>query len=301
MSQETGSTRGQTRRRVQELLAARGIRPSKSLGQCFLIDLNLLGLLVQHAELDGTELVLEVGTGTGSLSELLADGARVLVTVEIDPRLYDLARRDVLATRANVLVLCTDALQGKHRIHPLLTAAVDVCYRRYDCSTRKLVANLPYSIATPFILNLLYAEAERWQRFVVTVQRELAEKMAAGPSDPDYGAVSVLVQAVAQVRILRRLSRSVFWPKPDVQSAMLLIEPAQERYGRIADREAFRRFVHRLWAGRRKQLATACRELLGIHDAAERLKAIGFDPQQRVERLAVVQFVELFLRGIGNE
>ena len=298
---QAGQPKGQTRRRIQSLLAGRGIRPSKSLGQCFLVDLNLLQLLVEAAELDGSELVLEVGTGTGSLTELLAATARVVVTAEIDARLYDLTRQAVLCSLPNVFMLCCDALETKHRVHPLLMAAVHHCANRFGCSVWKLVANLPYNIATPLIINLLYAGEQQWERFVVTVQRELAEKMAAGPGDPDYGAVSVLVQSVAEVQILRRLGQSVFWPRPEVQSAMVQIRPIGDRYRSIADLERFRQFVHQLWSKRRKKLATACRELFGWRDAAARLEAEGLDPESRVERLPVDAFGMLFRAGVGTD
>lgn len=286
---------GHSLRKLRSLLRSAGLRPRKELGQCFLIDLNLLRRLVSLAELSAADAVLEVGAGTGSLTELLACAAGVVAAVEIDGGLYRIAR-EVLRTYPNVVVLRCDALRSKHEPHPLVLETLRAARRAFGCTGQKLVANLPYNIATPLVLELLYGP-DWWDRMVVTIQVELAEKMAASVGHPDYGAVSVLAQAVASVRIDRRVPRSAFWPQPEVVSAIVVIEPRAElRAGLPA---GFRGWVHRLWGRRRRKLRTALRELtaLGTRQLDELLERLGLEGERRVERLTVEDFVRL-IRGL---
>lgn len=291
-SASPSEARGHTLNRLRQLLAEAGVRPRKDLGQCFLIDLNLLRRVVVLADLRNTDAVLEVGTGTGSLTELLSQEAGVVVSVEIDRGLYTIAR-SVLTGLQNVVLLRCDALKSKHETHPLVLTSLNAAMDAFGCTSRKLVANLPYNIATPLIVNLLYG-LQPWDRMVVMTQLELAEKLAAGPGHPEYGAVSVLVQAVATVTIDRRVPRACFWPRPDVVSALVVIEPDAARRDRLPD--TFREDVHRLWSKRRKKLRGVLRELTGWDNRQidETLSEAGIkDGEQRIERLTVEEFVRL--------
>ncbi|GIV26218.1 MAG: hypothetical protein KatS3mg027_0032 [Bacteroidia bacterium] len=172
--------------------------------------------------------------------------------------------------------------------------------RNFGCRVHKLVANLPYQIATPLVLNLLYGKLP-WHLMVVTTQLELAEKMAAGPGHPDYGAVSVLVQAAAAVAIDRRIPRSAFWPRPEVVSAIVVIRPDDAR--RNALPPGFAGWVHRLWSKRRKKIGGALKELTGRDDRqiSELLASSGIDPETRVEKLPPEKFVELIQALAASE
>src|SRR5207247_3770819 len=136
------------------LLASHGILPKNKLGQNFLIDLNLIDLVVRTAELTPADLVLEVGTGTGSLTARLAETAGAIVSVEVDPVMQDMAR-ELLGDRTNVRLLRADALRNKNELNPAVLAALTETRERFTTARLKLVANLPYAVATPVISNLL--------------------------------------------------------------------------------------------------------------------------------------------------
>src|SRR3954451_2001491 len=144
----------QTLSYVKALLDARGLRPKNKLGQNFLIDLNLLDLVARTAELDPRDLALEVGTGTGGLTTRLADQAGAVLSVELDPVIHELAR-ELVGPRPNVRLMRADALRTKNELNPDVLAALDQLAEAHNCERVKLVANLPYAVATPVISNLL--------------------------------------------------------------------------------------------------------------------------------------------------
>src|SRR5262249_27460688 len=158
------------------------------LGQNFLIDLNLIDLIVRAAEVGPQDAVLEVGTGTGSLTAKLAEHAGAVATVEID-RMFQPVARQVVGDRPNVTFLLGDALERKNELNPDMLTTWDAAYSRHGCTRRKLVANLPYVIATPLVSNLLITDIPV-ERMVVMVQWEIAERMRATPGTKDYNALS---------------------------------------------------------------------------------------------------------------
>jgi 16S rRNA (adenine1518-N6/adenine1519-N6)-dimethyltransferase len=255
MNNPESLTPRQTLSHIQRLLATRGIRPKNKLGQCFLIDLNLVDLIVRTAELTHNDVVLEVGAGTGSLTARLADEAGAVVSVEIDSTVHALAREHV-GERANVQLLQTDALRNKNELNPAVLAALRTADSVFHCTRFKLVANLPYAVAAPIIANLLIGERPI-TRMVVTVQWEIAERLTAGPRTSAFSALSVLVQSLADVSIVRRLAPSVFWPRPKVESAIVQIDPDPAKRAQITDVRGFREFLRDLYTHRRKNLRGA--------------------------------------------
>ena len=199
-----------------------GIRPHTKRGQNFLIDLNLLRVLFESAAVDRNDVVLEVGTGTGSLTAMLAQAAAAVVTVEIDPAMFELASRGAAPAGQ-----CRHAPRRRPaRQEPAQSGR---CrggragnWPRRRAGDWKLVANLPYHVATPVLGNLL-GEDQPPRTMTVTIQKELAQRIAARPGSKDYGALSIWVQAQARAEILRTLPPEVFWPRPKVDSAFLQI------------------------------------------------------------------------------
>jgi len=248
------STR-QTLSYLRGLFEAHGIRPKNKLGQNFLIDLNLLDLLVRTAELTRADLVLEIGSGTGSLSLQLAALAGAVLCVEVDPAFAELTRR-AIAGRDNVVLLHADALKNKNELNPELLQALEDLHRQCGCANLKLVANLPYVVATPVIGNLLMSSL-RLERMVVTVQLEIAMRLTAEPGTKEYGALSVLVQSLADVELVRRLPASAFWPRPKVESAIVQIRPNEAKRALVGDVLRFRHFLRDLYVHRRKNLRSA--------------------------------------------
>jgi len=283
-----------TQTEIRALLAQAGLRPDRRLGQHFLVDSNLVRLLVAEADLGPDDTVLEVGAGVGNLTELLVEHAGAVVAVEIDPHLADIARGR-LAGAANLDLVRTDALKDKHTLSPAMVERVQ-SRRAQVGGSLKLVANLPYAAATPLLAELLLAGPVP-DRLVFTVQKEVADRLAAAPATRDYGPVGVLVQALAEVQVLRRLAPSVFWPRPRVWSAMVRILPSAQRRRRIADLATFRAVLDGLFGHRRKQAARSLalsKTLQGTPgDWAERLRAVGLDPAARGETYSVPDIVRL--------
>jgi 16S rRNA (adenine1518-N6/adenine1519-N6)-dimethyltransferase len=285
----------QTLSYLRNLFEERGIRPKKKLGQNFLIDLNLLDLLVNTAELSKADLALEVGSGTGSLTARLADGAGAVVSVELEPAFCDLTA-EAVAGRSNVILLHLDILQGKNLLNPKVLETVVETKRRFGCERLKLTANLPYAVATPVISNLLLSDLNV-ERMVVTVQWEIAERLTAAVGEKAFGALAVLVQSVADVAIIRRLPPTVFWPRPQVDSAIVLIRPDSEKRAKVGDVARFRVFLRDLYTHRRKNLRGA---LAGWpsgrrekDEVDHKLVELGIDGTVRAEALDLDQHLRL--------
>jgi len=242
------------RRRFEEA----GIRPHTKFGQNFLIDLNLLDVLFQAAAVDGNDVVLEVGTGTGALTARLAQQAAAVVTVEVDPPMFQLASEE-LHRFQNVVMLQVDALRNKNQLNPVVLEAIRAQLEAAPGRRLKLVANLPYNIATPILSNLLAQEPPF--SMTATIQKELAERIAARPGSKDYGALSIWIQAQCRVEILRVLPPEVFWPRPKVWSAFIQITLDEGLRKRIPERKFFHDFVRGMFCHRRKFLRS---ELLSV-------------------------------------
>ena len=247
----------------------------KELGQHFLVDENLLGVIGRLAELAPEDVVLEVGPGLGVLTSFLADRTDHVHAVELD-RSLEPPLREALADRANVELHFGDALR-------LDLGALDP-------APTKLVSNLPYNIATPLVVESLdgLPSVGLW---CVMVQREVADRFFAEPSTKAYGAVSVLVQLAAERTGFHAVSRTVFRPRPNVDSALV----AFRRRERPHDFARVKRLVTAAFAHRRKRLANSL-ELAGVvtrEEATGALASIGRDPAARAEELAPPEFVAL--------
>jgi 16S rRNA (adenine1518-N6/adenine1519-N6)-dimethyltransferase len=285
----------QTLSYLRNLFEAHGIQPKSKLGQNFLIDLNLLDVLVQAAELTPRDLLVEIGSGTGSLTARLADQAKVVLAVELDPAFIELLR-EAVGHRENVRMLYSDALKNKNEIHPQVLAALAELWQKSECDRIKLVANLPYAVAVPVIGNFLISSFA-FERMVVTVQWEIAARLLAEPGSKDYGALAVLVQSLASVSLVRKLPPAVFWPRPQVASAIILIRPEAEKRARVGDVSRWRHFLRELYVHRRKNLRGALAGLPSARrDKAEvdrKLATLGIDSTLRAETLDVEQHLRL--------
>ena len=244
------------------------VRAKRELGQHFLVDENILGVIGRLAELAPEDVVLEIGPGLGVLTTYLADRVGHVCAVELD-RSLEPGLMQALAGRSNVELVFGDALQ-------LDLAALDP-------PPSKLVANLPYNVATPLVVESLdrLPSLERW---TVMVQREVADRFFAAPATKAYGAVSVLLQLTTERTGFHPVSPSVFRPRPNVQSAIV----AFRRRGVPEDYAAIKLVVGGAFAHRRKQLANSL-ELSGLATRAEETAAlaqIGREPTVRAEELA---------------
>jgi 16S rRNA (adenine1518-N6/adenine1519-N6)-dimethyltransferase len=249
----------QTLSYLRNLFTERGIKPKNKLGQNFLIDLNLLDLIVRSAELSKDDLVLEVGSGTGSLTVRLAEQAGALVSVELDPAFARMTD-EAVTPRPQVRLFQTDILRNKNELSPEVLAGLTILAQEVGTKRIKLVSNLPYAVATPVISNLLLTDLVV-ERMVVTVQWEIAERLMARPGTASYGALAVMVQSLAEVSLVRRLPPAVFWPRPQVDSAIVLVRPDAAKRGQVGDVQRFRSFLRDLYTHRRKNLRGALASL----------------------------------------
>lgn len=287
----------QTTAYLKRLFADVGFTLDPRRGQNFLVDLNLLDVLARTAAITREDVVLEVGTGTGALTERLAPAAAAVVTVEVDRRLAQLAR-DRLVDHDNVTLVETDVLARKHRLAPEVLAAVGAALAEAR-GRFLLVANLPYCVATPVISNLL-ALPRPFDTAVVTVQRELGERMTAAAGASLYNALSVWVGAQCRGSVERVLPPTVFWPRPQVESAIVRLDLEPDRRGRIADLARFHAFVRDVFCHRRKLLrGVLARMAGGRREAGSRatveavFAACGLGPDARAEDITPDAFVEL--------
>jgi 16S rRNA (adenine1518-N6/adenine1519-N6)-dimethyltransferase len=306
-------TTRQTLSYLRNLFDERGIRPKNKLGQNFLIDLNLIDLVVRAAELSRQDLAIEVGSGTGSLTVKLAERAGAVLSFEIDTAFAALTQEAVHAHFAlfasarppqeqqgarqeHVRLLHADALRNKNELNPDLLSTVGELLQASGACRVKLVANLPYAVAVPVISNLLLTTLPV-ERMVVTVQWEIAERLLAPLNTRDYGALAVLIQSLAEVELVRKLAPSVFFPRPQVESAIVRIRPDADKRGRVGDVQRFRHFLRDLYAHRRKNLRGALASIPGCSldkpaiDA--QLAELGIDGTIRAETLDREQHLRL--------
>ena len=275
--------------------AEAGIRLRTRHGQNFLIDLNLMRLIVERAELSQSDVVLEVGTGTGALTALMAGSVASVVTVEIDPQLYQIASEELFGF-SNVVMLAQDALKNKSTFDPRLIDAVAEQLAAGPHRHLKLVANLPYSVATPVIANLLSA-AVLPESMTVTIQKELADRITAQPGSKDYGALSVWIQSQCRTELVRTLPPTVFWPRPKVTSAIIHVAVDHRLRSQLPDPAFFHDFVRSLFFHRRKflrgVLQSALKGRLDKSAIDELLAQTGLRPEGRAEQLDVAAILAL--------
>jgi len=280
----------QTKHEIQAILAAAGSEPRHRFGQNFMIDQNLVRVVADAGEIQPDELVIEVGPGTGTLTEeLLSRGARV-VAVEIDRDLGS-SLRERFTTESRFELIEGDALASKHELDRELRARIAAEQRirgSSDSSARvKLVANLPYNIASPLIIELLIAGVDL---LAFTVQSEVADRLRAKENDDAYGPLSVMAQLLSRVEVLRTLPPQAFWPAPKIESA--LVRMCRDDQIRGADRAVgFGRFVHAIFSARRKTLRKA---LDRAEISRQILSDLKIDPQLRPENLSPKQFLAMF-------
>jgi 16S rRNA (adenine1518-N6/adenine1519-N6)-dimethyltransferase len=263
-------------------LEAAGFHPSRGLGQNFLRDPNLARAIVRDSGVAAGDFVLEVGPGCCMLSLRLLEAGVRLCTVEIDPRLAAIARELLAGAGAETpaTVLETDVLAGKHALAPEVLAHLPAREPWH------VVANLPYSAGTPFLV-LVSRLANPPRSATVLLQRELALRFAAEPGGKIWGPVGARLRLIYDVTLLRRVGPELFWPRPEVESALVRLDLRSERPP-PAEVAAFDRLVGGLFQARRKSLAGRLGDLWGDREGAlTTLQELGIDPRARVETLGV--------------
>jgi len=248
--------------------------PRKRLGQNFLVDPNLLRKIVTLADLQPTNFVCEIGPGGGALTELLCKSAKQVLALEVDPRMVKFLKTE-LAKHANLNVQEQDALRYPFDQLPESTI---------------VVANLPYNISTPILFRLLEAQ-QKITRMVLTLQLEVAQRLAAKPGTKDYGVLSVMTQHLAEVKFGFKVARKCFRPVPNVDSGVVRLDIRQDQPGKLENLTQFQWTVRTAFNQRRKTLMNAFRSA-GI--SSERLEQAqqdtGISLTRRAETLSIQEF-----------
>jgi 16S rRNA (adenine1518-N6/adenine1519-N6)-dimethyltransferase len=286
---------------MREVLGARGIQLTKSLGQNFLHDQNQLRRIADAAELSASDRVLEIGPGLGPLTEILLERAGHVFAIEKDDRLAGFLRERIKNPKFELIE--ADALEllksGNHDwsdskiVSSLRGGPGGPPYRRRcDWSEWKVVSNLPYSVASPILVELACG-ARAPNKIVVTLQWEVARRLAAQPGGEDYGILTLLVQLDFEVRDTFKIPASCFFPEPDVDSACVVLDRRKQPVLPEELRGHFVRIVKRAFSQRRKMIF----KLLKQDWPEEQLRAafaqLNILPQERAEKLSLEQFARL--------
>jgi 16S rRNA (adenine1518-N6/adenine1519-N6)-dimethyltransferase len=279
---------------LREFLSERGVRVDKKLGQHFLADRNMLRWITEQAELTRKDVVLEIGTGTGLLTNELAQRAGRVVTVDMDPVMFELSQ-ELLREFDNIWQYNADVLEKRDRLNPEIVAAVGNAMGKIPGAAFKVVANIPYNISSPAIIDLV-SSGLPWERIVLTIQLEVAERLVAKPGSKDYGFLTLVTEYHGKTEILRQIPKQVFWPQPKVNSAVIIMTPRLEKPP-LKNHEMFRAVARAIFDYRRKKLLNSLdfAHISGLDKP--RLKAIieesGLDPLARGESLTVAQVCAL--------
>ncbi|MBR4834723.1 MAG: ribosomal RNA small subunit methyltransferase A [Thermoguttaceae bacterium] len=290
-----GSSNNQTRSYLMQRFETLGIHPRGKLGQNFLIDLNLLHLLHESAQLDKNDVVLEVGTGTGSLTGAMALEAGRVVTVEVDPTMHEMAKQEHW-DKDNIRFLFADILENKNRLNRDVLNVLREELANNPGFRFKLCANLPYQIATPLMSNLLLTDIPP-HSMTVTIQKEVGDRIVARPRTKDYGALAVWMQAQCDCRVVRIMPPSVFWPRPKVDSAIVQCVYNEKKRAKIPNLRFFHEFVRALFFHRRKFIRSVlCSAFKGRveKETVDRILAeMNLEGEIRAETLSVKTILAL--------
>ncbi|MFT8872664.1 MAG: 16S rRNA (adenine(1518)-N(6)/adenine(1519)-N(6))-dimethyltransferase RsmA [Sporolactobacillus sp.] len=272
---------------LQMLIRRHAFTLKKSLGQNFLVDGNILGKIVDAADLHAESLVLEIGPGAGALTRLLAERAAKVAAIEIDQRLKPLLA-ETLSGCDNVSVCFADVLAVD--LEQFLSAE----FPGEQAIT--VVANLPYYVTTPILMKLLSA-SNRLAKIVVMVQKEVAERLEAHPGTKSYGSLSIAVQYQAVPDIVMTVPKTVFIPQPNVDSAVLRVTMRQQKQVQPRDEHFFFKLVRASFTQRRKTLVNNLTHNLFTKeqraDIVRTLERVGISPERRGETLSIAEFADL--------
>ncbi|MEG6617143.1 16S rRNA (adenine(1518)-N(6)/adenine(1519)-N(6))-dimethyltransferase RsmA [Peptococcaceae bacterium 1198_IL3148] len=274
--------------KVREILARHNFSTRKALGQNFLIDGNIINKIVQAAEVTANDLVVEIGTGIGVLTSALAEKASQVVAVEIDQKLKPILT-ETLGDYHNTAVVFADAMEVDF---DQLVAEKSAGRYGSKAQSYKLVANLPYYITTPLIMHML-TNRFNLNRLVLMTQKEVAQRMVAKPGHKDYGALTVAVQYYTEADIAFKVPKTVFHPKPEVDSAVICLKVREKPAVKVLNEKLFFNVMRAAFGMRRKTLLNALTGStlnIGKEQWTNILHKISIDPKRRGETLSIEEF-----------
>jgi 16S rRNA (adenine1518-N6/adenine1519-N6)-dimethyltransferase len=288
-------------KRIRAAIMERDFRFTRRWGQNFLTERKLLRTIVAAAEAGEGDLILEIGTGPGCLTFPLLESGATVVGVEIDKKLVEigmslLAHDAPQEAKERMVWIEGDFLSKKDRIHPDIESVIRDFLDQAPELKLKVVANLPYCIATPAIVNILESDLP-CQVMVVTIQQEVADRLTARPGTSAYGSLTVLTQALAERQVLRSVNPACFWPKPKVGSSILKLIPKKDRFpDKGLTYKTFKDFTRRIFSYKRKtwlkSLKTSFKSI-NIDMFAVELESQGIRSDVRAEAIDVEEIMNL--------
>ncbi len=268
-------------RRTAEILRKHHFRPSKTLGQNFLVDANILYKIMETANLSPNDVILEIGAGIGTLTEAISPKVKLVITVEYDRTLLSILS-ETLKELSNVEIIRADALKFDISQLPSTFSLPN-----------KMVSNLPYQIASPLLIKML-KNYSHVRRYVVMVQKEAAERILAEPGSENYSAFTLKIQYFSEMRFIANVSRRVFIPQPNVDSAIILLERLKKPRIRIKDELLLFNIITAAFKYRRKMIKNALLQsdslTLGRDEIETALVEAGIDEKSRGEQLTLNDF-----------
>lgn len=252
--------------------------PSKSLGQNFLKDKNILDKIVGLADLSRQDTVLEIGPGLGALTMQLSEKAGQVVAVEKDKKLIP-HLTELCEKFGNIKLVSQDSLKVDFRV-------------LFPSSGVKVVSNLPYSVSTPILIKLLESR-DLFSSMVLMLQLEVGERIASGPGTKKYGSISVLLQTYFDITLEFRVPPAAFWPKPKVYSVVLKMVPLEKPRAPITDEKLYEKVIRAAFSSRRKMLGNSLQSAFPKDSVRNALESTGIDPKRRAETLSKEEFSHL--------
>lgn len=270
----------------QTVIQQGGFAPLKSLGQNFMQDRNILEFMIRSSDLDSNQdSVVEIGPGTGALTQYLMPACMEMCVFELDHGLGDYLKSTYSNDRFKVVtedILASKQVLNKE-FHLFLDSQINQGRR---C---KIISNLPYNILTPLLWNLLI-DSEKWSLGVFLVQREFAERLRSKPSTSSYAPLTVFAQLSSKVEVLKPVSKHCFWPSPDVESSIIRVTPHSD----IKLPEGFLDFVKKAFSQRRKTISKVMKSSFAVKLTESSLEELGFSPKSRAESLDPASLLALW-------
>ena len=275
---------------VRKILQDQALFPKKKLGQNFLVDRNIIVKIAGSCDIDGQQYVLEIGPGLGSLTQELARRSQGVLAVELDTRLEPLLR-DLARETGNVKLLFSDILKLD------IEAEMDKAFPESALAAYKVCANIPYNITTPIIFKLL-EQCHRMDSATLMMQKEVGKRLTALPGSKDYGRLTIMAAYYAQVDLIMAVSRSCFYPRPEVDSVVIKMTPRRQPIAEVRNEKIFKDFVNTAFQKRRKTILNIASGFFAIckSDAQANMEALGLRSTLRPEDLSLMEIIMLVNR-----